>query len=315
MYKPILLLTPLLFLLSCGKKENAGAPAPALADSLSKPADIREVMGIAVIEPNARIVTLAAEQSGYIREVKAQPGDAVKKNQVLLVLAGEVEAAQVAQADSKIATQNDAVAAARENLRLLEVQRAKAKADLDRDETLFKGNAITQQQLDNTRATLTQLDQQIKAQEAAVRQQQSRLRELGADVQYYRTLAGNKIVRAPMDGTVLSIDARVGQYLDNKTGFGEFAPAGPTIALTEIDEMFAGRIKTGQKAVIRPQGSKQVLTTGTVVLASPYLRKKSLFADKVGDLEDRRVREVRVRLDNPSAVLLGARVECVITVE
>jgi hypothetical protein len=52
-----------------------------------------------------------------------------------------------------------------------------------------------------------------------------------------------------------------------------------------------------------------------VVLASPYLRKKSLFADKAGDLEDRRVREVRVQLDQPEKVLLGARVECVIEIE
>lgn len=315
MYKPFLFLAMLLFFISCGKKDASTSSATPTADSLSRPVDIREVMGIAIIEPSERIITLAAEQSGYIREVKAQPGDVVKKNQVLLTLAGEVEAAQVAQASSKIATQNDAVAVARENIKLLEIQRAKARADLDRDETLFKGNAITQQQLDNTRAVLTELDQQIRAQDATLRQQQSRLGELGADVKYYRTLAGNKIVRAPMDGTVLSLDARVGQYLDNKAGFGEFAPAGPTIALTEIDEMFAAKVKTGQKAIIRPQGSKQVLSTGTVVLTSPYLRKKSLFADKVGDLEDRRVREVRVQIDNPAAVLLGARVECVITVE
>lgn len=311
-YKPLLLLILLSTLLGCGEKAPLGATA---ADSQAQPADIREVMGIAIIEPSERLVSLAAEQSGYIREVKVRPGDVVRKNQVLLVLAGEVEAAQVAQANAKITTQQDAVAAAREQLKLLEIQRAKAGIDLDRDEALFRGNAITQQQLDNTRAALSELDQQIKAQQAVVRQQQSRLGELGADVRYYGVMADNRIVRAPADGMVLSLDARVGQYLDNRTGFGEFAPEGPTIALTEIDEMFADRIKTGQKAIIRPQGSKQVLTTGTVVLTSPYLRKKSLFADKVGDLEDRRVREVRVQIDDPSKVLLGARVECVITVE
>lgn len=314
--KNLIFFLPLLLLLvSCGKKETASGAAAPSPDSLTQSVQVREVLGIAIIEPSERIVTLAAEQSGYIREVKAQTGDAVKKGQTLVVLASDVESAQVAQANAKIATQNDAVALARENLKLLQVQRDKAKADLDRDEALFKGNAITRQQLDNTRAVLTELDQQIRAQEAGLRQQQTRLGELGSDVDYYRTLADNKIVRAPANGTVLSLDARVGQYLDNKTGFGEFAPEGPTIALTEIDEMFAAKVKVGQKAAIRTQGSKEVLTTGTVVLASPYLRRKSLFADKVGDLEDRRVREVRVQLDDPSKVLLGARVECVITVD
>ena len=73
-------------------------------------------------------------------------------------------------------------------------------------------------------------------------------------------------------------------------------------------------MKIGQKAIVRPQGSRDVLTTGTVVLASPYLRKKSLFADNAANLEDRRVREVRVQLDDPTKVIIGARVECVIDV-
>jgi hypothetical protein len=86
------------------------------------------------------------------------------------------------------------------------------------------------------------------------------------------------------------------------------------VAVTEIDELFALNVKLGQKAIIRPQGSDERLTTGTVILASPYLRKKSLFSDNAANLEDRRVREVRVQLDDPSKVIIGARVECIITV-
>jgi len=52
--------------------------------------------------------------------------------------------------------------------------------------------------------------------------------------------------------------------------------------------------------------------TGKVILAAPYLRKKSLFSDKVDNLEDRRVREVRVQLDSTETLLIGSRVECII---
>jgi multidrug resistance efflux pump len=149
-------------------------------------------------------------------------------------------------------------------------------------------------------------------QEALVKQQESRAQELRADVGYYKTVAGQKSVRAPLDGVILSIDARPGQYLDSKSGFAEFAPVGPVMAITEIDEMFADRIQLGQKAYIRPQGSSEVLARGKVVLMSPYLRKKSLFADNTTDPEDRRVREVRVQLDDPEGVLIGSRVECII---
>lgn len=319
MYKHTLILSFMwLWLAACGSEAEKSAEGQAPAtDSVgvAAAAAVRQVVGIAIVEPSERIVRLTPEQSGYIREVKVNIGDKVSKNQVLVVLDAEVERAQVGQASAKAATQNEAIAAARENLRLLEVKLGKAKADLARNEALFAGNALTQQQLDDSRALTADLSQQLRVQEAALREQQRRLGEAQADVGYFQTLADQKVVRSPINGAVLSLDARVGEYLSAQTAIGEFAPEGPVIALTEIDEMFADRVRVGQRAFVRGQGSREVTTTGTVVLASPYLRKKSLFADKAGDLEDRRVREVRVQLDQPEKLLLGARVECVIEIE
>lgn len=304
----------MLALAACGKKDKPDTPAPG-TETLVTPTKVTDVLGIAIVEPSDRIVQLAAPTSGYVLQVNVHIGDRVRQGEVLLALDSELENAQVLQAQSKIATQNEAVDAARQNLELLRIKLDKARADLQRDEALFKGNALSQQALDNSRAVIPDLQQQIQAQEALIRQQQSRLGEIEADIRYFKTLAQQKTVRAPFNGVCLSVDARVGTYIDAKSPVGDFAPAGPLIALTEIDELFADKIKVGQKAIIRPQGSSEVLTTGTVTLASPYLRKKSLFSEKAGDLEDRRVREVRVQIDDPSKVLIGARVECIITVE
>jgi hypothetical protein len=79
-----------------------------------------------------------------------------------------------------------------------------------------------------------------------------------------------------------------------------------------VDELYALKVKEGQRVSINLQGTKQTLTSGSVVYCAPYLSKKSIFSDRADNLEDRRVREVRVRVDNPSAVLIGSRVECII---
>jgi hypothetical protein len=92
----------------------------------------------------------------------------------------------------------------------------------------------------------------------------------------------------------------------------EFAPVGPVMAITEIDELFADKVKEGQIAEIRLQGDTVIIGSGKVILAAPYLRKKSLFSDKADNLEDRRVREVRVQLDSSTRILIGSRVECII---
>ena len=314
--KQTLFLLALAFVAACkNNDDNKPAAAPgSTSDSTAVAVRVSEVLGIAIIEPSQRIVSLAGEQSGIVRDIKVSVGQRLSKGQVILTLDNDIEGAQIRQANSKIGAQQEAVEVARENLQLTRMKLQKARSDLSRDESLFKGNALTQKELDDSRFEVADLEQQLKAQEATLRQQQTRIGELRADIAYYETVNNQKVLRSPAAGTLLSLDAKIGQFLDNKASIGDFAPEGPVIALTEIDELFADRVQVGQRAIIRPQGRKEVLTTGTVVLTSPYLRKKSLFSDKPTDLEDRRVREVRVQLDDPSKVLFGARVECIIQV-
>lgn len=302
-------------LVSCdNKKEKAEAQQDSVR-TVQTARQIADVVGVAVIEPAARISKLAAETDGLVKTMNVEIGQQVKKGQVLLTMDNAVESAQLQQATVKLKTQQDAIETARQNVQTLRVQLQKAEADLNRNETLFAGNALTRKELDDSRYDVQNLQQQIRASEAQVKQAQGRIAEIRADNEYARTVAGLKMVKAPVDGTLLSLDAKVGQYLSSNQSIGDFAPAGPLVAVTEIDELFALKVKVGQKAYIRPQGSSDRLTTGTVILASPYLRKKSLFSDNASNLEDRRVREVRVRLDDPDKVIIGARVECIINVD
>ena len=298
-----------IFFSSCGndKKEKA-----ALADSLAKakPLNISIVMGIAIIEPSSRIANLASESNGVIEHITVQAGESVVKGQAILSLNNELELAQMNQAQSKIATQKQAIAAAEATFSQLKTQLEKAKRDLNRDQGLFDGKAITKDVLDNSKYVIENLERQMATQRVAIEQQKTKISEINADVKYYQTLISKKAVHAPQSGVLLSLNVHEGEFLSTNQSIGDFAPNGPTIALTEIDELFATKVKVGQKAEIRNQGSQEAVTTGTVVLTSPYLRKKSLFSENSSNLEDRRVREVRVQLDDPSKVILGARMEC-----
>ncbi|WP_019990162.1 HlyD family secretion protein [Rudanella lutea] len=313
--RPILFGLIAIALGACGGKNEKSTQTQDSVRTVQTPKQIDEVVGIAIIEPAARISQLSAETGGLIRAINVNVGDQVQKGQVILTMDNAVETAQLQQANVKIKTQQDAIETARQNVQTLRVQLEKAQADLKRNETLFAGKALTPKDLDDSRYAVQNLQQQIRAAEAQVRQAQGQVASLRADIQYANTVAGLKTVKAPTSGTLLSLDAKVGQYLSNNQSIGEFAPAGPLVAITEVDELFALKVKVGQKAYVRPQGSDERLSTGTVVLASPYLRKKSLFADNTANLEDRRVREVRVQLDDPGKVIIGARVECVISVK
>lgn len=298
---------------SCGGKSDAGDAAKnAQTIQPDTPFVVNEIVGIARIEPPEKIITINAETAGYVREVQFKENQTIKKGDILVVLDNEVEEAQLRQARSRLQTQKDAIAAAKATLASLQVQLDNAQNTLQRTQRLASGNAATQQQLDDATYSVQDLQKQIGAQQATIAQQQSRLQEIQSDIAYNQTLLEQKVIRAPLSGTFLSRNVNPGNYITNATALGDFALDGPYQAITEVDELFADKVKVGQSAYIRPQGSSQKLASGQVVYVAPYLKQKSLFSDSPTDLEDRRVREARIQLDSKDKVLIGSRVESVI---
>jgi multidrug resistance efflux pump len=228
------------------------------------------------------------------------------------VLDSQIENAQLAQAKSKLGTQKAAISFAKKSLQTKEIQLKKAYNDLKRDKKLLDGNAITLQAYENTQFQVEQNEKLVQEAIATVEQQEIKINELTADVAYFSTIQQRRNVKAPLSGTFLSVSVRTGTYLTNTTPLGDFAPDGVLMALSEVDELFANKVSVGQDAWIRNQGDTEIIAKGKIVFVGNYLKKKSLFSGKPDDLEDRRVREVRVELGDKANVLIGARVECVI---
>lgn len=294
--------------LACGGKQEEKITPPVFANKLI----VDMVIGIANIEPAERIVQLTTESAGIVQSIHVNLGQQVKKGELLFSLSDEVEMAQVNQAQSKLRTQQSIIESQQATVGSLEVQLQNAKTNFDRTQKLFDGQAATQQQLDDSRFAFENAAQQKLAASANLQQQIAKKAELQADLLYYQSLLNRKHIRAGEDGTMLSIEAKIGNYVSPATVLGEFAPKGGLVAITEIDELFADRLKVGQRASIRPQGDSTVLAYGDVYIISPYLKKKSLFSDNASNLEDRRVREVRVKINPEAKLLIGSRVECVI---
>lgn len=300
-----------------GKKEGPEDEAQPTADGsrIDTSFAVREVVGIARIEPPGKIITLQAESSGFVQEVLFSENQSVQKGDVLLRLDAVLEQAQVQQAQSRIQTQQTAIEAAQANTSPLQIKLSAARNTYQRELKLLQGNAGTQQAVDDSRYQVEELEKQVAAQQALVAQQRALLEELRSALAYNQAQAGKKTLRAPLTGTFLSCEVKPGNYLNTASPLGEFAVEGPYIAVTEVDELYALRVKEGMSAFIRPQGGREVLSKGKVVFVGPYLKKKSLFSDRADNLEDRRVREIRVQLDNSTSVLIGSRVECVIALD
>lgn len=302
---------------ACGKKEadTAATKADPNAPKIDSVFVLNDVIGIGRVEPADKMTTINSEVTGFIREVKFVENQPIKKGQVLLVLDDDVEKAQLSQSKSKIAAQQSAISAANANLEVIKVKIAQAKNTLDRNTKLVAGNAGTQQAVDDARFVVADVEKQLAEGKTKVAQAENKLTELKADIGYFDVLTKRKTFNAPRSGRFLSQDVKPGQFVSNTTSLGDFAPEGPTQVICEIDELYAQTIMVGQTAQIRLQGSTEILASGKVAYAAPYLKKKSLFSDRADNLEDRRIREVRLALDDETKVILGQRVEVLIKVK
>jgi HlyD family secretion protein len=296
-----------LLLLACGSDKTKN-PVVNTIDSLT----IKQVVGIANIEPLQRILTLTPEVNGIVKKINIEINQKVKKGDILFVLDNETELAQLHQAQSKLATQISVIQKNNAAVKTAETNVENSKTNLERSKKLFASNAITQKALEDEQLNYETKKLQLESSQSDLEESHKRLTELKADVEYYQTLLNKKTITAPLNGTILSVDTKLGSNVSPSSSLSDFAPEGPVMAITEIDELFADQVKIGQKAYIRAQGDTIKLATGNVILVAPYLRQKSLFSDKADNLEDRRVREVRVQLDSSEILLIGSRVECII---
>jgi HlyD family secretion protein len=304
----LLVLAGLILVTSCGGKKEE--PKKKSSDYNLK--NIKELVGIARIEPENKISPIGAEIAGRVVEILVKEGEPVKKGQLIMLLDDSAESAQVEQSTSKLATRNQRVNSLQAKVEAIKIKMEAADVERKRDRALANAKAGTDKAATDSETTYNNLRADLIIAQADLQEAKSGVNEVSAETNYLSKMREKKRVYAPADGMMLNWDVKLGQAIAAGTKLGDFAPAGGLIAITEVDELYALKVKKGQRVTVNLQGTKQVLTTGSVVYCAPYLSKKSIFSDRADNLEDRRVREVRVRVDNPSAVLIGSRVECII---
>lgn len=290
-------------LLACQPEPKNEQPA--------KPKPITKVVGVARIEPEQGLVELYAGATGRVTSIAVSENQALKKGQTLLAIDRSADQAQLASARSKIGTQRASIAAQEAAVASLKLSADKAQTDYELNQKLFAVKGITQQALNESAADAAKAQQEYRKGVADLQQARTVLNELNADVNVYAVQAKEKTLEAPYTGKLLEWTVKVGDYVTGETQVGQMAPNGALIARTEVDELFAERIKLGQKADVRSQATGKIIGSGTVYFAGDFLKKKSLFEDETAQ-EDRRVREVRIRLNPGEGLLINARVDCII---
>ncbi len=135
---------------------------------------------------------------------------------------------------------------------------------------------------------------------------QGQLQEAKAELLKATTDLVNTELRAPIDGTVLRIQSRVGER-PGETGILELGASDRMEAIVEVYESDIDRVRLGQVVQLTSEnGGFSGTLTGRVSRISPQVRQRNVLStDPTGDA-DARIVEVRVRLDPEDATRVAA---------
>ncbi len=296
---------------SCG---NNRSKEKAAEDKIKDSGTVSQVVGIGKIEPESDIVQLSSPVNGIVQKILKKENDSVSVGTPILELDHKLEDGKVRQLVTETNTQADQIKVDEASVGEFEAKFSNAVAEVQRLQRLLAQGAETQQAVDDATTTLKSYQSNLKRLQAGVAVSKSKLEQTKAALHVAEIERDQKIIKSPVDGKLLEISTLIGSSIDTRQSFGQISPLGKTIAICEIDEMYADRVLVGQRAWIRNVGSPDTLSTGTVYLALSFLQKKSLFTDQSGEKQDRRVRTIKIMLDQPDRLLLNARVECVVDI-
>lgn len=241
------------------------------------------------------VIQVAARRQGIVREVFVQEGDIVKAGQPL---------AKQEDDDVRLAAQtaSAALASAKAQLSLFQVQLRTAQREYARLQNLSASNFVAAQRLDNARDQIASAQANIGAQQAAIGVAQAQL----SQARYNQELT---IIRAPADGRIARRQANPGSGAStlNVTAMFDLEPNTQRIVRAEIVEADLPNVAIGQEVEIQPEGDPDKTYVGKVLRRANVFGARKLASDDPSQRSDERVVEVVVSADG-SPLLVGQRV-------
>jgi HlyD family secretion protein len=297
-----------IMLVGCNSNPKTNEPAPARKGP-------ETVTALGRVEPESKITEVGAEANGVIKKIYYHEGDTVAKGVVVVELKHDYEDALLAQAQAKLPTQQSEIQNCLAQINQAKVKQSNLKAKLDRITSMYKQSADTKQNVDNAQSDYDQSVLEVQRLGSALVTAQNKIAEIRSSIALAQADIQRRLVTAPADGIILNMDLTEGSGVSVDRVLFDLAPRAAPTVLCEVDELLVNKLKLGQRAVIRTEGMDDKLDEGVVTYLGNSLKKKSIFSNDSGNMEDRRVREVRIRLKGERPLLINSRVEAVITVE
>jgi multidrug efflux pump subunit AcrA (membrane-fusion protein) len=278
--------------------ETPKAPPP-YAESARSPYPV-SIAGTGIIEASSENLYLSPGIAGIVEELHVEVGSKVNKEDVLLAV------------DSKRLTEDingrqAAVYVAKEDVKVSRSEVNEAAALFRRSLALRNARVTSEEESEVRRYGRESAEARLGRAESLVVQAESAL--AASMIERERGL-----IRAPVDGTVLQLNARVGEFIQpssgNNTAAILFGDISSKYVRVDIDENDAWRFKEGAKARATLRGNSKIGSDLTFVRREPFIIPKVSLSGSSTERTDVRVLQVIYRIvDKNFNGEIGSQVE------
>jgi multidrug resistance efflux pump len=299
--------------------------------------DQGRIAGLGIVEPRSERVAVGSAVPGIVADVMVKPGDRVKKDQPLFTLekaerqaefdartaALQLEESRLARLESQPRAEDLPPLEAR--VKSAEIDAQRTQGTYERVKAARESGAASVEDLEQRRFAMLAAQAALDAARAELARMKSGAwkadlevarREVGAAraaVEKARADLDRMTVRAPMDGQVLKVDVRDGEFatagrLDSP--MVTLGDEGPLRVRVQVDEDDAVRVQPGAGAEAFTRGRDPVRLQLKFVRIEPSVEPKTTLKGVVTERVDTRVLVVLYEVEKAEGpVYVGQQVD------
>ena len=312
-------------------KQSRPAPTAPPSGQPTKSPFSNRVAGSGLVEPATEIMNIGTSISGTVQSVSVKEGQLVKKGDILFTIDQRDTVAQLGAAKAKLEVANRKVEQLKSMPHAEDVDRATAivaqrqsavddathrleRLNAVEDQSAISANerptrmfemSLTKSRLDEAKSELARMMKGTYPEDLAVAAAEAKVAD--ADVAMLQTDLAQSEVKAPIDGTVLRVNARAGEFASAgalREGLVVMGQLTPLHIRVDVDELDAWRFDPKGKAVAVLRGGKIIEFPIEYVRTVPVVIPKRTLTGENSERIDTRVMEMIYRFtqDNPKVL-------------
>jgi HlyD family secretion protein len=257
------------------------------------------VAAVGLIESNTENITLSAPLPGVVEEIYIKVGQDVKKGERLVKLDTRALEAALAERQSEALSRNAQVESTKARAARAQAALEEAQWNLKSAESLSDSRSISTEELKRRRAAAGITDAELQAANADIQAAQAAAEVAQAAVKTVKTDLERSVITAPIDGRVLQVRLRPGEYASGGPGSPAWMILGnvtPLHVRVDVDEHEAWRVEPNAPAVGQVRGNSELSTPMEFVRFEPYVIPKQSLTGASNERVDTRVMQAIYRI-------------------